>query len=355
MSLPLVNDPSIAALADGTGTGQDGTVVAKAVFVAIATAIDGAIVSPLGSPRTPGQTTDEVIEARGNMSDLDARIAGVIDANGIFIGVSGTQDVNVVATAGATIAGGQVAYLSDGSDGNTAGLWFLGASGNGYSSSGPRILGIAPSAITIATTGVVRTSGRVTGLTGLVAGTTYFVNSVAGGLTATKPAANARVVGIADTTTSLILQAVQPGIGSVYSSFAAATTTKNNNTTLVNVTGLAFPVQANADYRFQFTLHYATNLAAQLKTTLTGPAAPTGLRFGISRGPGALITSGSRDAFAAEIWIETNTTNDETLVMTGFLRNGATAGTVQFQFAQGVATAVNTVIYLNSEVVAVRV
>ncbi len=90
MTLPLVDDPSIADLVDDTGTGQDGTVVDKAVFEAIATAIDDALIAT-GETQTPGETTTEVIEARGNMASLDARISGVINDDGEFIGVDQSE------------------------------------------------------------------------------------------------------------------------------------------------------------------------------------------------------------------------------------------------------------------------
>jgi len=86
MTLPLVDDPSIADLVDDTGTGQDGTVVDKAVFEAIATAIDDALIAP-GETQTPGETTTEVIEARGTLASLDDRLSGVINPDGVFIGV----------------------------------------------------------------------------------------------------------------------------------------------------------------------------------------------------------------------------------------------------------------------------
>lgn len=54
----------------------------------------------------------------------------------------------------------------------------------------------------------VKTSGRVTGLSGLTAGTTYYISSTAGALTSSAPT-NKRAVGIADSTTSLIMVPVE--------------------------------------------------------------------------------------------------------------------------------------------------
>ena len=87
MSLPLVDDPVIANLVDDTGTGQDGSVVNRALFEDLATEIDSALIAP-GSSQTPGQTTTEVIAARGNLGSLNSRISGVIDPDGNFTGAS---------------------------------------------------------------------------------------------------------------------------------------------------------------------------------------------------------------------------------------------------------------------------
>lgn len=111
---------------------------------------------------------------------------------------------DVAGTAGEALAAGKVVYLSDGAGAKTAGRWYLADNTNGYSSTLPTI-GMVQIAIGSGSVGVVRTAGSITGLAGLVVGTTYYVG-LAGLLTATPPA-NARVVGVADTTTSLVLNA----------------------------------------------------------------------------------------------------------------------------------------------------
>jgi len=111
---------------------------------------------------------------------------------------------DVLGTAGETLTAGKVVYLSDGSGGKTPGRWYLADSANNYSSTSPTI-GMVQFTIASGTAGVIRTGGTVTGLAGLVAGTTYYVGS-GGALTSTPPAL-ARVVGVADTTTSIILYA----------------------------------------------------------------------------------------------------------------------------------------------------
>lgn len=125
-----------------------------------------------------------------------------------------TVDLDVTATAGAAIAAGEVAYLSDGSGALTAGRWYLADADLVYGSL-TCVIGIAPVAIASAASGSIRVGGRVTGLTGLAAGTNYYVSATGGALTATAPT-NPRLVGTADTTTSLVLTA-NPGIATTLS------------------------------------------------------------------------------------------------------------------------------------------
>lgn len=134
----------------------------------------------------------------------------VTDANGIL---QFTQDgieavpssnlgLDVQDVAGDNFTAGQVAYLSDGSGGKTAGLWYLADSANTYSSTLP-IIAMVPSVITAGSTGTFRLSGQITGLSGLIAGASYYVGT-AGALTSVQPS-NGRFVGVADTTASLVI------------------------------------------------------------------------------------------------------------------------------------------------------
>jgi len=118
-------------------------------------------------------------------------------------------NLDITGAAGEALTAGQVVYLSDGSGGKTAGLWFKADSANTYSSSAAVSVGMVPASIGAGASGSIRLAGQVTGLTALTAGTTYYVGT-AGALTSTPPA-NSRVVGIADSTTTLILGA-NPGI-----------------------------------------------------------------------------------------------------------------------------------------------
>lgn len=113
-----------------------------------------------------------------------------------------SNNVDIPGTAGETLTAGQAVYLSDGSGGKNAGQWYKADSTNGYSSSLPEI-GMAPSTIASGVAGVIRITGQMTGLTSLTIGSTYYV-STTGGITLTAPV-NRRAIGVADSTTTLVL------------------------------------------------------------------------------------------------------------------------------------------------------
>jgi len=115
-----------------------------------------------------------------------------------------TVDLDVSAIAGEAPALNDLLYVSDGSGGLTAGRWYKASAANQYSSSGAGTLAFATAVALAGATTTVRRMGRVTGLAGLVAGGAYYVSATPGQLTITAPV-NARLVGIADSTTSLIL------------------------------------------------------------------------------------------------------------------------------------------------------
>lgn len=121
------------------------------------------------------------------------------------IGSVPTTDVDndVTGTAGEALTAGQVCYLSDGSGALTAGRWYRGDADQTYSSTTPSVTMVVAD-MASAAQGTFRVSGRMTGLSGLVVGTTYYVSGTAGALTSTAPL-NARVVGQADSTTSLVV------------------------------------------------------------------------------------------------------------------------------------------------------
>lgn len=119
-------------------------------------------------------------------------------------------NVDVTGTAGEDLPAGTPVYLSDGSGSKTAGLWYKADNTNGYSSTTPEV-GIVPSAISSGSSGTIRTGGIATGLSTLTVGARYYIG-VAGALTSTAPSTNARIIGQADTATSLVLPYIPTSI-----------------------------------------------------------------------------------------------------------------------------------------------
>ncbi len=202
MSLPIADDPVITGMTNDTGTGQDGDVVNKAMFVAIAEAIDEALVdAATPSARTPAQTTAEVIAARGTLASLNARIAGVIDENGVAIG--DTKVVEDRGTCGEDIDAGEVAYMSD--QLGTEGLWYRGDASAQYSSAAAKAIGMCVASAVAGASTTFRRLGRFEGiLSGLTPGAEYFISETAGEITTVAPAIK-RSVGVARNSGELII------------------------------------------------------------------------------------------------------------------------------------------------------
>lgn len=70
------------SITDDMGDGVSGTEIEKATFDAVKSSIEDQTHSIINSGQKPWQTTDEVIAARGNKPNLDARISGAIDDDG---------------------------------------------------------------------------------------------------------------------------------------------------------------------------------------------------------------------------------------------------------------------------------
>lgn len=115
---------------------------------------------------------------------------------------------DVTGTAGEAISAGEAVYLSDGSGGTDAGEWYLTDSAAASSSSEAYIVGFALADVADAASGQFRIQGRATGLSGLTAGSTYYVTATPGAIGTTAPA-NSRVMGIADSTTTLTLAPIE--------------------------------------------------------------------------------------------------------------------------------------------------
>ena len=123
---------------------------------------------------------------------------------------SSTTEFDITGVFGEAVDARDVVYLSDGSGGLTAGRWYIADADNTYGSSDATLIGMVPEAVALAATGTIRLGGRITGLTGLTAGTRYYVSATAGALTSSAPT-NVWLVGKADSTTSLVLTQNQGG------------------------------------------------------------------------------------------------------------------------------------------------
>lgn len=117
-------------------------------------------------------------------------------------------DTVVDGTAGEALTANQCCYVSDGSGGLVAGRWYLADSDFTYASTLPQV-GFAVTAVAAAAQGKFILVGRVTGLSALVAGSSYYVSATPGALTTTAPA-NSRKVGVADSLTTLVMTANPP-------------------------------------------------------------------------------------------------------------------------------------------------
>lgn len=161
----------------------------------------------------PGASYKFVLRAAGSSSTecTTGAIQWTVDRVGAV--PTSSNNLDVLGTAGEAITAGQAVYLSDGSGSKTAGQWYRADATTPYSST-TGIVGLAPSAISSVTAGTIRLNGIVTGLSALTVGTTYYLSATPGTLTATAPTNNRRPVGVADTTSSVVLT-VNPNVPAV--------------------------------------------------------------------------------------------------------------------------------------------
>ena len=114
-------------------------------------------------------------------------------------------DVN--GTAGEALLANANVYLSDGSGGKIAGLWYNADKANAYSSMTPW-QGFVTTATSSGMSMTVRVGGNLSGFTALNVGAKYYVGTA--GVPTTTPGLNSRVVGQADSTTSMVINGNPP-------------------------------------------------------------------------------------------------------------------------------------------------
>lgn len=150
---------------------------------------------------TPGVAYKFVLALQ---SDSDPALSPLWTMDNVTAVPASTVDVDVTVTAGENLAAGEVVYASRGDGGRTAGRWYKADADLDYGSTLATDIGFATVAILSGESGSVRTAGRMTGLTSLTVGSMYYVSATGGAITATAPAKRRRV-GVADSTTSLLL------------------------------------------------------------------------------------------------------------------------------------------------------
>lgn len=128
--------------------------------------------------------------------------------------------------------------------------------------------------------------------------------------------------------------------------------TKTTDTAFANLSGLAFAIAASEIWTFLAILHGISPVAADIKFTLTGPAAPSVVRFGVVGAGNLPLTAGSNSVFGNTIAIATSNL-EETWLLGGLVVNGVNAGTVQLQAAQN-ASSGSTIVRAGSSLLALR-
>jgi len=118
-------------------------------------------------------------------------------------------NVDVQGTAGEALLTNDCVYLSAGDGGRTAGRWYRTDTSNNYTSVSAHSIGFVVTGITSGASGAIRIIGRLEGFSGLTAGALQYVG-VLGQITGTKDAIFPRVIGHADSTTSLVVSEWMP-------------------------------------------------------------------------------------------------------------------------------------------------
>ena len=115
-------------------------------------------------------------------------------------------NLDITGTVGEAVTAGEVVYLSSGEESSplTKGLWYLTDSDATATSTLPQSVGMAVSAIAINTAGTIRLAGETATAGSVVVGSTYYVGATPGAIVASAPS-NSRVVGVANTTSTLIM------------------------------------------------------------------------------------------------------------------------------------------------------
>jgi hypothetical protein len=133
-----------------------------------------------------------------------------------------------------------------------------------------------------------------------------------------------------------------------------------SSTTIINDTHLKFAVAANETYIFQIWLYtYAADGTPDIKLTCAGPSGSTVLWSSsqviyLSDGTPTLTsvqTSGATGG-ASSLFVDAN---NRAIMLYGTISNGATAGDLQFQWAQNTSSANSTTVKAGSSIFGIKV
>lgn len=182
-----------------------------------------------------------------------------------------SSNLDITGVAGEALTAGQPVYLSDGSGGKTAGSWYLTDADFTYASTLPEV-GMVPATMASGATGTIRLGGSATGQSGLVVGTTYYISATAGAITSTAPT-NARIMGVADTTSTLVLFPALPTANSwvTWTPTAAGFTNAGTPT----YAGRYLAIGHLVHFQIRITTTGTTSVAAAGAGSLTLPSTPT--------------------------------------------------------------------------------
>lgn len=117
--------------------------------------------------------------------------------------------------------------------------------------------------------------------------------------------------------------------------------TVNNSASLQNDDALLLPVLANFRYAFDAEIRYSTNATANLKWAFTVPSGSTLVYSAL------YVPAGATTLALAEFINNAGGTADDSstrIRIRGLLDVGATAGNLQFQWAQNTANVSNTLV-----------
>ena len=131
-------------------------------------------------------------------------------------------NLDIQGTVGVAVTAGQVCYLSSAAEATplTAGLWYLTDADAAATSTTCQSIGMAVSAIAINTAGTIRLAGVATTASAVVTGSTYYVSATAGAITTSAPVLS-RTVGVANTTSTLLMSGTTAVVASIPNPIAA--------------------------------------------------------------------------------------------------------------------------------------